>query len=486
MLIMMYSLTVSRAQQAGAPPDSPGQASSGALSQESSQSTVNNPENLEGTVPNVEPMTPLSGARDFFYPGGGRTYAIPAFHWTGLADTNANSAPGTSRLETRSIFLGSLDLRQVQTRTRTNLDYAGGAFFYSRTLRQNSSTAPPPYGTLHSLDFMENVYWRRWQLLLGDQLLYLPESPFGFSGFGSLSSFGGGLGGASLGNGPTINPTLLPDQAILTGNGQRLSNTAIAEVQYAAGARSMITVTGFYGLLHFFESGFIDSRYAGLLAGYNYQLSRRGQISIFYLDYLYRFDVANRQVLARGFQLAYGRRFTSRLFMKLSGGPVAIQVSQPVGGVVTRPFWSTYDSLRYRTVRNDISLSFIRHVGGGSGVLYGSESDIARLTIGRQISRAFHGSVNFGHAYNQSLTQQASLPLLIPSNTQRRTRYEVWEAGVNLSRSLGEHVSMSLTYRAQRQISNQTFCFRNNCGARFFRQVGGVGISWHGRPIKLR
>ena len=483
MFIMMHSLAVSRAQ-AGAPQDSAREGSSEGPSQESSPSTVNYPEpGLEGTVP--QPIPPQSGAKDFSYGGGTRSYAIPAFHWVGLVDTNRGSAPGSSNLETKSIFLGSLDLQQVRTRTQTNLDYTGGAFFFSRDLRRNSSTPPPPYGTLHSLDLMENVYWRRWQLLLGDQFLYLPESSFGFSGLSGLSSFGGGLGGAGLGSGAVVNPAHLPDQSILTGSSQRLSNTALAEVQYAPGARSTITVTGFYGLLHFLGSGFIDSNYQGLLAGYNYQLSRRNQISIFYLDYLFRFDVADRQILTRGFQLAYVHRFTNRLLMKLSGGPIASQVSLPAGGVVTKPSWSTYDSLRYHAVRADFSLSFLRRVGGGGGALYGSESDVARLTIGRQMSRAFYGFVDFGHAYNQALTQHSSLPSLIPSDTQRRARYEVWEAGANLNRSVMEHVSIYLTYRAQRQISNQTFCFGNNCGARLFRQVGGVGITWHGRPLKL-
>jgi hypothetical protein len=114
---------------------------------------------------------------------------------------------------------------------------------------------------------------------------------------------------------------------------------------------------------------------------------------------------------------------------------------------------------------------------GGSGLLLGAESRVAQFSAGRQLWRTAHFSLDLGHAYNQSLTQETS--------ASRRTKYETWQGGAMLSRELGQHMSFYLNYNVQRQISNNPLCFGDNCGTVLLRHLGGVGFNWHGRPIRL-
>jgi hypothetical protein len=330
---------------------------------------------------------------------------------------------------------------------------------------------------IHRAGFSQVLAWERWKLLLDDHLLYLPESPFGFGGFGGLGSFAGGLGGSYFANAPLLSPMLEPNQTILTGRSERLSNVVSTQAEYKPGARSALTVTGTYGTLSFLNSPLIDNRYWVLLAGYNFALSRRDVLAITYTHYLFEFDVANRGILNRGFLLAYGRKITGRLSLELSGGPMANDIAKPLGGSVLRSFWTTYDSLQYRFRKGSVGISFRRQMTGGSGLLLGAESRVAQFSAGRQLWRTVHFSLDLGHAYNQSLTQETS--------TSRRTKYEGLYGGAMLSRELGQHMSLYLNYNVQRQISNNPLCFGNDCGTVILRHVGGLGVNWHSRPIRL-
>ncbi len=467
------------AQQQGGPGSPSGDNPSTGTNQESTQSTVNTSDsNPQETSPATPAINALSGA-DVLTPrsgGGGRSYLLPSFQWTGYAITNPNlTTTDHSSLFGQSTYVGNLTLQRVRRRSQLNLDYAGGAFFYSRRLEGRSTIQSAPNGTFHSLGIRQAVGWRRWRLQLSDQLSYLPESAFGFTGFGGLNSFGSRFGGGLLASAPQLNPTFEPNQTILTGSARRLSNTAVTEIQYSPGARSSITATALYGTLHFLDPGFIDSNYWAVTAGYDHALSRRNSIGIQYQHILIRLQGNHREILNRGFQLLYGHKISGRLSLLMSGGPVASQISLPSGGAVTRSFLNTYDSFQYSLRKGSIDTSFARYTTAGSGVLAGAESDWLNMSISHSLLRKIFGSISLSHAYNQSLTQETKL--------QRRSKFEAWQAGLTLSREVGKHTSVYVNYYVQRQASN--VCVGPDCGNVLFRQVGGVGINWHGRPIKL-
>jgi hypothetical protein len=376
-----------------------------------------------------------------------------------------------------STVLGNITLQHVRRHSQLNLDYAGGGFFYRRRVEGDFNGDSLTNGMLHRASLFQAFTSARWKFLLGDNFLYLPESPFGFAGFGGLESFGGGMGGPSFAAAPALNPMFAPNQTIVTGRGERYSNVVMTELQYQPGARSALTATGAFGSLNFLDPAFIDSRYWALLVGYNFAATRRDVFAITYAHYLFELDVGNQGILNRGFLLAYGHQITGRLSLELSAGAMANDIAKPLGGAVTRSFVTTYDSLHYSFRSGTVGISFMRYMTGGAGLLAGAESRVAQFSAGRQLWRKGRVRLTVGHAYNQSLTRE--------SEFVRRSRYETWHGGAMVSRELGQHVSLYMNYSVQRQISDVPLCFGNNCGTVILRHVGGLGINWHSRPIRL-
>lgn len=434
----------------------------------------------QGSYSETPSVPALAGAQEFA-PGSAtpaRSYLLPSFQWAGLGDTNVTGTTGRSELSLESTYVGNITLQRSRKRSQLNLDYAGGAYFYSGPIEGDFKTLPSTNGSFHRLGVTHTFNWRRWQVFLGDDFLYLPESPLGFSGFSGLESFGSGQGGSFLGNATRVNPAFDPNQDILTGESRRLSNVVTGQIEYSIGKRSAITFASAYGNLHFLDAGFTDNRYLLMQAGYNHALTRSDFVSIFYVHTLYKFDLPNRDILYRGIQGAYGHRLTGRLSLELSGGPLINQIGVPLGGSMSSVFWATHDSLKYRSRRVDMDLSFARGISGGSGVLAGAESDLVELQVGRQLSRRIHGSVILAHTFDQSLDQEVAI--------QRNSKFESWLGGVLLSRELGRTMSVFVDYKVEREAFSDPTCLSSRCSRFFIRHVGGAGFNWHGRPLKIR
>ncbi len=418
----------------------------------------------------------LSGAQEYTpgSVGAVRSFLLPSLQLNAQGDTNSPSQAGRSKLVSRGIILGNLTLQRVRGQQQLYVSYSGGASY------TNDPSIPIQYGSIHRLNFTQSFMGRRWGLTLSDDLLYLPESAFGYGGFGGLDSHGTALGfGSTLLNHPTLNNQFVPNQTILTGQGRRISNTSVAEVQYRVGTRSLITATGTYGALQFLDSGFINSRSWNLLAGYNYSLTRKDTVAFIYLHNLFQFGGTKLEVLGRGMQLAYGRRVTGRLALKLSAGPLINEVSTPGGGSLTRVFWSTQDSLNYDFRRTTFGVSFRRFTTSGSGLLLGTESNFAEMDLSERLTRTISGTLNFGHAYNKSLLGNIG-------GANSASAVESWQGGTVLSRQFGPNASLFLNYYFQWQTTgNPAGCTNIVCGVFVHRHVLGIGINWHAVPIKI-
>lgn len=429
----------------------------------------------------AKPGTPLSGVREFSPGGAGasRNYLVPAFQWIGYGDTNPLGF--SRRLDTNrnyfSTYVGTLDLQREGRRKRLNLGYTGGATLYRYELFFDEDTPLPVTQHFHSLSISAEVSWRRWKFLAVDEASYLPESPFGFSGFGGATGFRS-LAPAGLGGfGGVAGSAFTPNQTILTGYSRRINNVGALEVEYQPGARSSITVSGVAGTVRFLDSEFSDVDSWALMTGYNHALTRRDTLGFVYMHSLFQFRGFGQEMLNRGFFLSYGHRISGRFSMNLSAGPLLNQFADPAGETVSRNFWSAQGTLQYRGPRTDFSVSVSRALTGGSGVLLGQETRLVQGTVGRQLSRRWYFSLSAGHAYNQSLSRVTIL--------NRRTRYETYQGGALLNRDLGEHFSMFLNYTVYWQRASDPFCIGGGCVSTFTRQVGGVGVSWHGRRIRL-
>jgi hypothetical protein len=420
-------------------------------------------------------MPPLSGAKVLAPTFGGTSedYLLPALACTEHASTNPNGINHNSGLFSETSCGGNLTLQRVDRHNQLNLDFTGGGFYYNRPYETESKQ----YGTAGELAVFEQVTGRRWNWMVGDQGTYLPAGSMGSQEFAGLSSFAGGMGGAAMSSAPALNAGFSPNQSIYGGELRRLSDLALSELSYVVGPRSTFTATGMFGTLQFFTPSSIDERYWIVMTGYNRTFGRSNEVALNYEEMHFNFGASQQGFLTRGASILYGRRISSKLAVELSVAPMAREISLPQAGSTTNFFLGTYDSLSYRALRWDGTLGFDRTLAGGGGVIAGAERTMAIASLGRQLSRRVHGSLNVSYSNNRSLAQ--STPGVA------RPTYDYVEAGVHLNHELSQHISMYLNYNVQRQTSNTALCEGATCSTLYFRQVGGFGINWHARPIKI-
>src|SRR5882724_6304395 len=160
-----------------------------------------------------------------------------------LFDSNFQNLSGGNGWDELTSLSGHVELHRMRAGTDLSVRYVGGGYIDTRNSNFDS--------TYHQFEATDTIQFRRWSLRLDDVFSYLPESSFGFGGDG----LGGGVG-----TGLTyVNPFILPNQSILTNQGKRISNEAVALVQFDATPRSSWTFTGSYGLLHFTNTLNLDS-----------------------------------------------------------------------------------------------------------------------------------------------------------------------------------------------------------------------------------
>ena len=420
---------------------------------------------------------PLSGAEQFTL-GESPTrhsYLLPSVDFRSQADTNGASSLGSGQLVSQNSILGTLALQRITRRSQLRLSYVGGGTVStggSSSVGQNNlNTVIQQFGASQTID------WRRWSLLLSDQMSYLPESSFGL-GQGGLGSFGPTVGGSLNGLVPGLESALTPNQSILTPRGGRISNTVVGQVEYHVSPRSLITTTGDYGVLHFLDSGLLNSNNAIFLAGYDYQVTQRDTFGVIYHFSVLRFSSLDRSVDDHVAQLAYGRRITGRLAFRLAAGPEVGLLRDSVTGSSNRVSWNLTSSLDYQLERTGLLFSYNRGTTGGAGVLAGAETDEVRGVVSRSLSRIWRGTLDFGYANNRSLDAGRG--------AFSRQSLDTWYGGVQLTRPIGRGADIFLGYTAQFQNSGVGFCAGGGCGRSLVRHLITLGFSWRLHPIELR
>ena len=256
---------------------------------------------------------------------------------------------------------------------------------------------------------------------------------------------------------------------------------------------------GGYSLLHFFETDLLDVGDATFQAGYNYQLTRQDTVAVHYRFSAYRYSGADQSINDNSIQLSYARRVTGRLAFQIGAGPEIAFSHIPItgnaapagvtangvsgtGGTTTSSTtlvdWSLSTALSYGFERGGVGVSYNHGVGGGAGVLAGSESDTVTGTANRQFTRLISASLNVGYARNKGLSIGE-----LTSTAATNQAFDYWFAGVNFTRPVGRTLSLLANYQLQYQNSNAGFCVGATCGQSVVRHVVSVGIGWHDHPI---
>ena len=419
----------------------------------------------------IPDTTPLAGAENISI---GRmplihNNIVPRVSVIATADSDGLAVTETPGWIVSTAMLAGFDLQQNSGRSMLTMNYSGGGTFSNDGGVENS--------VIQQLDLNEKLSWRRVQLTFIEQLNYLPESSFGYNGLSGVALPGGGSTGLQQG--------LAPAGTILTTRGQRISNTSLGQVDTQLTRRSSLTFLGGYTLLHYFDNDLLDIKDTILQAGYNYQMTRKDTVAVFYRFSGYRYNGVNQSINDNLLQVSYGRRVTGHFSFQIAAGPEFTFSTTPIttnsgsatpsGGSTSQLFWSLNSSVQYLLRRTNLTASYTHGVSGGSGVLAGSLADTATGTVSRQVSRRFNGTLNFGYSRNKGLNTSTATP-----TTQS---YGYWFGGVNFAYALGRSLDLSLGYLLQYQDSNSTFCIGASCSQSLTRNQITFGVNWHRRPI---
>jgi len=391
-----------------------------------------------------------------------RNFLVPSFSAMSQLATSS-SAAGFVRPTDFNYLLGTLDLNRVTDRSDLLMHYAGGGILSSY---QNSA--------IQDMQFSYSYKWQRWSLLVGDDVSFLSESPFGFGGVGGLGFLNSG---SPFGPGGFLNPLLGPNQTIPTIMVPRLSNTAVSQIEYKLSPRSSWTASGSYGTLNFFGVGFINSADALFQTGYNYSISPQSTIAMIYAFDDFRYPAFPQTTRNNVVKLGYGRYVTGRLSFQLAAGPSLVMLRGVFTGSANNLSWALDSALNYKWDRTTLSLRFDRLVTGGSGVLFGAQTGQVEATIERTLSPRWGASASIGYATNASL-----IPIAAPSITQN---YNSWYAAVRFNHQMSPTTNFFLSYGARLQAMSATACTTPNCGGNFISHEISAGITFGLRPISL-
>ncbi len=396
-----------------------------------------------------------------------RSYFLPSLSISEMMDTNYGVGPGHGQFETTSTVVGRLTFGKFTKHTNISADYYGGEAIYTHRGIPNS--------TMHQFGITGSYTGRRWSFTLDDRATYLPEAGFGYGGFGFSGGLGMSLGGASGSNLGDVSSVFNPTGALLTGRGNRILNTSVAQAQYAFSARSSISMAGSYSILHFRSPGFTNSTSQTFFTGYSHALNARDYIGINYGFSRYQLQSSVPAFRTQFFQFSYGHRISGRLAMQLGGGPLIQQFTSPISGPATQTSWMATSSLQARARRAGLGLSYSHFTTAGGGVLSGATTDTVRANLGLPLSRKWQFSVGPGLAHNRSLPQTTV-------GTVKST-YNSFYGNASLSRSLGRYTSVFLTYNYQAQRSSTTPCLSTNCEAFIGRHMVGFGFDFHPKQL---
>lgn len=439
---------------------------------------------LQPGAPLPDDRSPISGVQ---MPrlGGlnlGRSFLIPSLSLQQMFDTNSQNASSSASRSQDFIsnVSGSLALNWMGRKSNLDLNYVGSGFLFNTTTRSHQF--------VQGLTVNDSFLLGRWTMTLGNSFSYIPQSLYGLGGYGfnpgsQVNSLGGNLGAGTPGT--SYNPSFLPGQNIL-GTGRRILDSTVAQAQYMLGRRSSLNVSASYGVVYFLDPGFFNSRSITARGGYDFNINSNNLVGVSYAASLFSFSGTSNHFGSHAIYFSYSHRISGRLSAMVEAGPsisLFNGVQGPAGTTTTTSghqlSWSVTTHVGYATTLANFQASYSRRNNEGSGFLLGAQSNSVLVSIGRQLTRLWTGSINGGYIQNDSLNN------FFPG-VSNALRYSGWQAGVLVGRPISRSMNVSLHYSVDRQTSNASACLNaTTCGTVALRQTVGLNFSWSHQPIAL-
>jgi hypothetical protein len=411
-------------------------------------------------------FSPLTGMQNttLGIPEMRHSYWVPGIQ----VSSNVLSAPtsGGSNWYADNYFLGNLSLLEAWGRNTLAVNYSGGGF-----VATNSSQGG---GYYQQLGLAQTYHTERWLFQIVDQFAYMPQSSFGFGGGTNLGI--PGVGGA-LGNTiPGLGGNYSPNQSIY-GVGPFYSNAAAIQASYAISRRTSITLAGSYGLQSFTQAGNIDSNAIVGSVGVNYALTPKDTIGLVYRYGGYHFPGDPQAYGDNVLSVAYGRKVTGRIGLRLFVGPQFTSYRIPIGGTSQTTGFSASGNLTYGFKNGTLGVIYFHGLSGGSGVLVGSELDQTTASYSRNLTRVWSGNINFGYARNSPVGGTAGTGIAV---------YDDWFIGGGVGRQIGRNFNLGIAYTAILPKYSQNSCTGSACVPSNNYQSVTISLQWHPRPFILR
>ena len=395
------------------------------------------------------------------------------------APANNFSGPNATNSVTR--VFGSVDYLRTKGRYQTSIDYRGGGFFFV------NSDFPDSTRQVQQLSAQQRISWNRTKLFLTDSLSNFPGGNFGAGWFGGTSAYNLGLPPGTAPTGTNVSNFFGFDTFGGLGQANYFTNVALAEVTQEVTPRSALTFSGAYALTdHIGNEDFISSRQATAAVSYNYMLTHRSTIGVFYGYQDIRF-VGGDSVMTNTVQGTFQHSISSRTGFILGGGPQFIRFNGPVEllfGSTPSLFTTTnhqtgasaFASVSHSLQHSSLAFSYNHQVTNGSGIFAGASSDIAQFTYGRALSRLWGASFDAGFVRLSSIGNNSSGLL--------GNSYSYGFVGAAVQRKIGQRFSFYASYQFNDENYDRSSCaVTSNCSGLVGRHVAVVGIAWRSRPV---
>jgi hypothetical protein len=415
-------------------------------------------------------FSPLTGFQNptLGFPEIRHSYWVPGLQYTSTVQATPTAGSGGYNWYANNYFVGNVSLLEAWNRSTLAVNYSGGGLVSTDSSQQGSY--------YQQLALAQNLRTERWLIQIVDRFAQSPQSQFGYGGGTNLGVPGvsGSLGTTV----PGLGGNYIPNQSIY-GVGPFISNTGALQATYALTHRGSITMAGSYGLMHFSQTGNIDSNTTVASIGYNYALSRNGTVGLVYRYSSYQFPGSPQAYADHVMSVAYGRKVTGRLGLRLFVGPEITVYRIPIGTASRTTGFSVTANATYGFKRGSFSLGYNHGLSGGSGVLVGSSLDQATASFSRNLTRVWAGNLIFGYARNSPVggTAVSGYPA-----------YSDWFAGGSVSRAIGRNLSFAVAYTATLGNYAGFGCTGPGCvtpGNSTYHTVT-VNFQWHTRPFVLQ
>ena len=198
--------------------------------------------------PDVTPLTGLQNAT-LGSPNLQHSYWVPGFQYANTIQSGGYNQPNSPGWFATNYLIANVSLLQAWSRSQLAVNYSGGGYFSANSTQGN--------GNYQELGLSQTFQSNRWLVQILDQFSYLPQTEFGFGGGTNLGA--PGIAGSLAPIVPGLGGGCAPNQNIYASAGPRLSNTGAIQSTYTVSPRGSITASGCYAILHFVQSGNIDS-----------------------------------------------------------------------------------------------------------------------------------------------------------------------------------------------------------------------------------